>query len=245
MYLTQALKELKVDSYLWNNDISAFDVFDQTMPDLFITSARSITKDIMKRLNGSNIDVIVNCTGLEDQYFSQLEEAFENIKKKPRLFYKNDGSHTVCKIEACADIFMSEVAVKSPTYDVDTLYIADSLDSINAYKAQIKPNESYHIFSPYKDIVESVDLSVPLLNLSKLYKNYKRIVVTKLSQIFYDAAYSGGSCEILSEKTPIFLKKEVAKKQHTPYNRVSVMFSKIGEKGIAEAANQKVQQIND
>jgi hypothetical protein len=245
MYLAQALENLGIKTAVWNNNISAFDIFDQFQPDLFISHANFLTNDIIKRIAGTNIEIILNCTDLDDMRFSQLQQILDSIKKKPRLLYKNGGSQTLFKIDPCADIFMSNNRIKSPKYSLDTLYIADSKESIDKYKSQIKNGESYHIFSPYRDFKElQVDTCLPLINLSNLYQNYKRIVVTKLSQVFYDAAYYGGSCEIFSEKSPVSLKKDVAKTQHTPYNRVSAMFSKIGEVAVAEKANEKVLELN-
>ena len=47
-YLAQALANMGYETRIWNNEVSAFDIFDTFDPDVFITHYQIITTDIAK-----------------------------------------------------------------------------------------------------------------------------------------------------------------------------------------------------
>ena len=65
LYLSECLNSVGIETTTWKNqDVSAFDMFDLSNPNLFITHYNLVTNDIIKYLSGhQNIECILNITG--------------------------------------------------------------------------------------------------------------------------------------------------------------------------------------
>jgi hypothetical protein len=95
-YLCAALQKSGVDAKLWSDPrMSAFDAFDLTQPDVFVTSYQTITPDILKyiELNNKKIDLVLNVTGVSDAQMEDIESVIKNLKINVPLVFINSFSY--------------------------------------------------------------------------------------------------------------------------------------------------------
>ena len=76
MYIERCLLECGQEAQLWANPgLSAFDAFDSSNPDLFITHYSFLTQDIVKYLSSKrNISMALNITGAGKQEIEKIEQ---------------------------------------------------------------------------------------------------------------------------------------------------------------------------
>jgi hypothetical protein len=238
LYFYRALGRVGLDAKIWlNGNISAYDAFDQSNPDLFITHHSVLNRDIIRRLYEDRIPVVVNCTGISRENLELIKSLEINLK----LCFENVKSGLGLKvISPCADIFLKERKVNLPTYSSDTLFVVSSLDELK--KVDTEGETKYHIISIARDLIKepSVDYYMPIVDIYKIYPNYKKVVSTYPSQVIFDAAYYGN---LSVDKNKINFKSEVVKSVHTPYNRISELLLGIGEDELSKKALELNEDI--
>ena len=229
MYVAQYLAENDNEVKIWNNQESAFDVFDDFRPDVFLTYYSMLTKDIAKRIKGEGIKSVINVTGATLEHIDVINEIMEN-----HYCFQNYKILPDIKVIApCADLYLANSpSINLKNYAVESLFIVEDKEDLEAYKEMFNTRETYHVLTNNKELheVKGVDSYVPISTLSKLYSNYEEIFIRRPSQAFYDAAYYGSGCNLFENtQSCVFLKKEVVKSLHSPYNRVKDLLEWIGE----------------
>ena len=230
LYLAQGFRDKKIRTHLWNNECSAFDVFDEHEPDVFIANYMRFDKDVLKRLKGSNTHTLLNVTGpnVNKEFISDSLDGkvtfFQNYNINPGTFV----------LSPCADIYVKEnVRLETPEYKINTLYVVDNPKDLDLIKPLSDKLATFHVASTNKKMLEHEECDVYLSSaqLSAIYEKYDEVVVTKPNQIFYDAAYYNGRCGICNGKEiSNFLEKRVVKSSHVPYNRVEQLLNYLEKK---------------
>jgi hypothetical protein len=238
LYFYRALGTIGLDAKIWlNSNLSAYDAFDQSNPDLFITHHKVLNRDIIRRLYEDKIPTVINCTGISQENLDLIKSLEINLK----LCFENVKSKLGLKvIGPCADIFLKERKVSLPAYSSDTLFVVSSFDELK--RVNTEGETQYHVISIARDLIKepSVDYYMPISDIYKIYPNYKKVVSTYPSQVIFDAAYYGN---VSVDKNKINFKSEVVKTTHTPYNRISELLAEIGEDALAKKALELNEDI--
>ncbi len=225
----QALHRCGQKVHVWNNERSAFDMFDDFNPDVFITNFMMITVDIIKRLRNADTKVAINVTGAKQDHLDYIK----SVGVKAFFFQSHPNLEDVYISRPFADIYLGERNAEGiPDYKADTLFVVNSKDDLALVRDTFPSKNSFHVVTTSRDLIEfkEVDAYVPIAPLSKLYPKYNEVIVTKPNQAFYDAAYYGPGCQLFEgEENSFFLRKEVVESVHTPYNRVVALFEQFGE----------------
>lgn len=203
MYLDRCFNDTReVQSALWNiNQISTFDVLDRFTPDVLICHGSSkILNDVFRYLQGSsNIELVINITGLNEMNISLLESIIEKHKFKCPFFinnyheqlyqYKQQNIKMVNLLPA-VDLFLNTPPVVD--FNVEAGIISRSRKDLiekecqkykTHHKLRIEGNQSKDDF---------FDIPVNILNLTSLYNKYENIIIADdisfvFSQIFFDS----------------------------------------------------------
>lgn len=215
LYINATLNSIGCKSTLWPKNMSAFDVFDITKPDIHITHFQNITKDLAIYLEQSStkIDLIINITGITQDQLKDFESALAQHRIVPTLFFVNYYDHglqsrktNIQSILHGADVFLS---TEPQQYSVENAIIVNNLN-------QFQPiGETYHYITNIGgDLSKEVDIALPVGRLTHLYQNYQNIVFKyfdkEIPQLFFDAAYHNESvCFDLSDR--VFLNSQMKK----------------------------------
>jgi hypothetical protein len=235
-------------SVLWGSDnkTSVYDMMDMTKPDVVITHASIIHKDLVLYLSeNKNIDLVLNISGISKEDLQNLENIFTKYDTNCSLCFVNYGEHyfvtkkfNIVSIYHGVDLFLPQNAIN---YLVDKMYLVYNECNVN-------DNCSYHIFSHNVNIENQVDAIVPAYDVGALYKNYNNVVIERfphnhiVPQSFFDAVYYSKNVtynmpqEQMSEIYRILkvdsLKdlsktKQILKEKHTCLNRTKSLLSQL------------------
>jgi hypothetical protein len=191
------MRQSGVESHLWGDPkISAFDMLDRAKPDVLISSHLLVTKDIMTYLSGSNIELVLNVTGISENQLAAMEDAFkQNGIRCPFVFSNNFGykklssKNIKChRIWPAADIF--NVHQKRPGV-IDECVVSQKFDeSVENYLAKLG---SYHLlYLGDNDLIPPFDFRSNVATVAQLYQFYKKVSFFGdadfcSSQVFFDA----------------------------------------------------------
>ena len=78
-----------VKSEIFNSNDSVYDNFDKIKPDIFITHASQISKDVIYYLKDNQIQIIINCNGI-------TKEAIENISQNSSILTPAEANVSIC-----------------------------------------------------------------------------------------------------------------------------------------------------
>ena len=229
LYFYRCIQEKIGECRVWNNQESAFDIFDDFDPSVFITHFSMITNDIVKRLQKSKTKLVVNVTGAVQEVLDRIESF--GLEGGVFFFQNFNLLDNVEVIEPCADTYVAQGVKLKKAYDIETLFVVDNPRDIELLSPLMEDRKTFHVISLVNDLIglKEVDACVPVAHLSRLYQNYSEIIVTKPTQSLFDAAYYGGGAKILNNLGNLdFLQKKVVESAHSPYNRVSALLEKIG-----------------
>lgn len=192
LYLNTAFNAAGCRSTLWPHHISTFDMFDMTRPDLYITHHKALSMDLVLYLQqASNIDLVINITGLNQQNLTNLEDKLYEYKIKPRLYLVNHYDHdlkskysTVMSLLHGADIFFGK-GIKQ--YSIEYAIMVNDKSQLTGF------GSTYHYLSNSENLVNNVDICLPIHQMSQLWGNYGAVIFKyfdgTMPQCFYDAAY--------------------------------------------------------
>lgn len=198
LYFNAALNSIGCKSTLWPKNMSAFDIFDITKPDLHITHFNNITKELVIYLEQSNtkIDLIVNITGITQDQLKDMEIALSQYRIIPTMFFVNYYDHglqsrktNIQSILHGSDVFLG---TEPQQYDIENAIMVNN-------KNHIQPiGETYHyITNMTDDLSKEVDIALPVGRLPHLYKNYRNIIFKyfdkEIPQLFFDSGYHNAS----------------------------------------------------
>jgi hypothetical protein len=262
LYFNTVINLIKgCSSTIWDpRQCSAYDIFDLTKPDYFLTHIASIKEDVLRYMREHvGCKMIINITGANQENVEQIEKFILDHNVDIAFFFTNHDEtyklrHTnVVSIPLGADIFLNQHPLR---YQLDKAIIVNSKSEI------IQSEGSYHILSYNKKLEKDVDIVMPSNHLAGLYRNYNEIVLrfygTLLPQIFFDAIYYGNKVyydfedkeqlSSINAKINKVLKlkgdedsdtiKNIVKKKHTCLNRVKSLLSQL-------PSNHIIGQIDD
>jgi len=196
MYINTALNLLSTcKSTIWDNKtISAYDIFDLTSPDFYITHVSSIDKQAMGYIkNSKTIELIINITGAGQDNVNLLEQELESANIQCSFLFHNSNDHglvskknRIISIGHGADIFLGN---SFPKYKLENAIFVGQ-------ESEVKPfGETYHTISTNVKLKDVVDIYMPITQLSNIYDKYDNCIVRYFGklvpQLFYDAVYYG------------------------------------------------------
>jgi hypothetical protein len=197
--LHQCLVRVGVDAHIWENkNISAFDAFDQIDPDVFITSYMMLTEDVLKRLSGTKISVVIKVEGITENGAADLENLLTTSKINcPFVFYSFKKPSGFNKLKAvqimpAADIFI-------PTIEggrkIPCAIISDGDFKTPEY------TEVYHKVGMATEAVNDADVTMNIIDLNRCASMYENVELCgsnqnlMCGQLFFDMTLKvSGKC---------------------------------------------------
>ena len=91
MYLDACFNKTSlIQSRLWSNEMSAFDVMDMFKPDYVLCHYKFMSNDLVKYLSGNpNHQLVLNITGCDQKMLDSLNDILDSMKIKTSLFINN------------------------------------------------------------------------------------------------------------------------------------------------------------
>lgn len=248
LYIYHELKKnTNIETYFWpSKNISTYDIFDDTKPDLFISHCASVDYELASYLDdvGNNeVLIALSTSGVNAKKLTELEMEFkQDLKLKVFFFGSQNIKFSKSKnivINDCIDdnILKNEYHHRMPL----AYYIQNNNDL---------PSEEgpYHTIS---SVIKEADVNLDQMKLASIMGNYDKIVfpnLTEFEQSFFDALYrspevyyTGNLSEIDKQSEKIFgqslniknksvdfnaVRKVIAEK-HLPKNRVKTLLSQL------------------
>lgn len=250
-YFNHILNSLEgCSSALWSvdNPMSVYDIMDMVKPNVVITHASLVPKDLIIYLSeNKHIELILNISGVTQEDLNNIEKIFTQYDVNCNLCFVNYGEHyfiskkfNIVSIYHGVDLFFpTNTNIK---YKVDKLYLTNNPNT------KIEDNCSYHTISNNENIKDDVDMVISVYDLGAIYNNYDQICIESfpnkniVPQLFFDATYYGKSVkfnfttEQLQEVCRILkldnIKdtnkvKQVLKEKHTCFNRTKSLLSQL------------------
>lgn len=176
-------------SVLFDNQRSAYDNFDISKPDVFVTHASQLNGDIVHYLkNNTSIKIAINVNSVDDENISKLNDFLKLQNIEPLFFGSQNSSANVkyVKILEAADIFLQS---GTEAYKIQQLIFVDKPEDI------VESNCTRHYVSTRQDLSNVVDFILPINGLNMIFTNYNEIIFKGDSfigsQIAFNAIYSG------------------------------------------------------
>jgi hypothetical protein len=193
------------DVKFWdNNQVSAYDIFDEVDPNILITSDTLISQDLLNRLTESSCKLAINTSFM-------LEEESENFNK----YINNLAPTYIYRNPKFADVFLQTDRKQRYTCDKLVLPYAG---------AKIAVEGQHHVVSYMRADVNNSDMYLPIAKLPEIYHCYKEIYCTENNQTLFDAAYFGG----VSISQNVKVSREDIAKYFNPFNLLSEIFEQLG-----------------
>jgi hypothetical protein len=201
MYLNETLNLIEGCSSVirYDDKMSIYDNFDLVGPDFFITHGNKMSMDILSYLKEhENIYLIVNISGLTQEQVKTLENILKLHEINQVVFFINYPNHGIIAkninifvLAHGADIFLTPTS--------NTVYNIKEGVFVNS-KSQITKREgTYHYLSNTNSISKDVDIFLPTVYMSNLYRNYDKIVFKSFGKIipqsYFDAIFNGNMVE--------------------------------------------------
>ena len=240
-----------LNAFYWpNKNISTYDIFDETNPDVFITHVGHVNFELASYITDNKSDMIV-LLSTEDYPQDKLLEVQTVLLEHDKsllnnLFFlnrKHNPQKTKIKsvvLSPCADINIPEATVE---YNIPKAYVVSAGAKLEKHEG------SYHYLS--NDNREAC-IAAPQQNLASIMSKYDEIEFSNMPsfrQAFYDAAfrcnkvyYSSDNKKLDEQSEKIFgqvlskenkenvdyeeVKKVIAEK-HAPRNRVKSLLSQL------------------
>lgn len=263
LYLAEALSQSNVDVKVWANpNDSAFDAFDTTQPDVFITHYQYINSDIIQYLEQSDrkIKLVVNVTGATDQQLSSIKEVLgDNLVLFTNSLEAKSGVQT---LYPAADIFNLVAVPPFEQVPIDVGFISNKFSE--TLEEMSCKNDVYHLlYVGDEPEYSGFDLKADIRSIKKLLGLYKQLHIVGdadlcSSQLFFDVCLNCSNITITSTDTDKFNKgldlifsnvggvdnvreemKNQIKARHTPFHRASRLMKFTGDK----ESMQKVENV--
>jgi len=242
MYLNKCLELCQTPTYLWANEVSAFDIFDATQPDVFISHYGMLTNDIVKYLSqNKKISTVLNVTGANEQELESIEQVFLGNKMNIPFVFTNYHD-SLCKnktkkikmvnIWPSVDIFLPHSPL--PDFKINLAVLATEMNDL--VKRAIASKETYHLLS-LSDTAEGFDLTVNVQSLGNMYGKYDEVLIasdvnTVFSQVLFEAALNAKKLSI-----------KVSKKQQGMLDKVlASLFHDDGNKDVGRLVKQQIKR---
>lgn len=208
LYIHETLNALDgVESHLWqDNNVSVYDMFDITKPDVFITHFGLLTDDVVKYISKhKNIQMLINVTSAQQSQLDTIDSVLSEFGIKAPFLFTNQPmllnkiiqrNTKLVSIMHGADLFLSRQEPKLPEYEIELGIVTDYKIN-NRLESLTSSFGTYHILTQNESLKEDVDILIPAFHMHEAYPKYKQVVVTSkdmdLPQAFFDAAFYGNS----------------------------------------------------
>lgn len=252
LYLSQALKQSGLDAHIWaDHRMSAFDVFDQVRPDVFVSHYRNITPDVMAYLDQApNIKLVLNVTDISEAQMKDVEGYLTAKNIDVPFVFTNSFSHkprpfTKFKCERlypAFDLFRLRQPGTEPVCKEAVL----SREFDDFLEEDLQKREVYHLVQVTEgDKNENFDLRVnasSIQELSQYYHSFSLVGDTDFvsSQLFFDLNFNAQNITVRVSDDENFAKflsdifidggavkdiggqvKKQLKSRHTPFHRAA------------------------
>lgn len=274
-YLTVALQHCGIEAHLWNDSrVSAFDMFDKTQPEVFVSHYTIITPDIIKYLEQHNqIQLVVNVTGMSDSQIVDFEKfvAEKNINV-PFVFTNSFGGTkplTNLRYESIAPAFDLFAIQRSPYVEPLCPRAVFARKYNDAVEYEIKDGGVYHTVQfTNGDIDTPFDIRSNVMSAHELYKKYQSFTLVGdmdfcSSQLFFDMTINATNITVKTDTVPFeqFLLKvfkdtnseeDIAlqirsqiKNHHTPFHRAETLMSHLKNEEAAAHIREACGKLPD
>lgn len=200
MYFDGCFKRTSVESSIWNDNVSAFDVMDATSPDVLICHFAKVTQDIIKYLSrNKKHELVLNVTGATAENLNMVEQVILGSKIKCPFVFSNiheviaqpkPESLKFVNILPGADLFLSK-GDNDLTFSVEAGIISTSKpDLVNSLAVNYETYHRLQLAGREQNV--AYDLPVTVMNLTNLYDRYEKVVIADdvelmFSQVAFDA----------------------------------------------------------
>lgn len=203
-YLAQCINQTTSKAELWNtNQLSAFDAIDLASPDIVLChhSCKVLT-DVIKYLKDSNIELILNISGIKQNSLSIVEKIINKNNIKCKLLITNDHKEInplksenfkILNLLPSADIFIPKQQVPDWNIEAGLISLSNGLDKkqIDQYTEKYSTIHRIMIANTNETLTNLFDYSINIINGCSVYNKYKNIILhlsTKLafSQLLFD-----------------------------------------------------------
>lgn len=196
LYLNTIFNSIGCASTVCPQNLSAFDAFDLTNPDIFLTHFSKINRDVVYYLkNKKTIDLVVNITDIKQEHLNEMESVLYSNGIKPLFFFVNNYDHELRSNKTNINVILRGADVLFGK--IDRMFNIESGIFVNSKESMTPTGQTYHYLSAYKQLENIADIVMPTHKLTHFYPSYKQIVFKyfdgALPQIFFDAAYYGNS----------------------------------------------------
>lgn len=240
-------KNTNIETYYWpSKNISTYDIFDDTKPDLFISHCASLNYELASYLDDNkNKDIIIalSTSGINPKKLIELEAEFSKDMQFKVFFF---GRQNI-KLSRSKNIIVND-CVDDNTKTNDYKHRIPLGYHIKDSQGFPSESSSYHTMS---NVMKEVDVSLDQMKLSSVVANYDRLVfpnLTEFNQSFFDALYrvpevyyTGDSQEVDIQSEKIFGQslniknksvdfdavKKVVSEKHLPKNRIKTLLSQL------------------
>lgn len=240
-----------VKSEVFNSNDSVYDNFDRIKPDVFITHASQISKDVIYYLKDSQIQMIINSNGITKEVIENISSALLSQNITPVFFGCEDiklENTKYFKILPAADIFLNR---SEQEYAIKKLIFVSQKDEI------VDLDGTYHYVTINQNISKDADLFLPISALNNIFGNYNEIIFKGGfyigSQTSFNAIYSGTKVIFdtkdssdLDKIDSIFKGQKLlssVKNKHTCLHRLKSLLSQLSMTDLANKLGDKIGSI--
>jgi hypothetical protein len=274
LYLHNALQKCGVESVIWGDpNTSAYDVFDTTKPDVFVTHFKTFSQDIFQYMKqNSGCSLVLNVTGASQSQVDSIEKELENSGIKVAFLFTNSSENkpkTKFKLHnllPAADLFNlpPQQNVKSVLPEA---VVSNKFDeNVENYIGEKDVFNLLYITEGDKD--SNFDIRVNVRNLSQLYKVYDKMSLVGdndlcCSQLFFDMMMYCNNPAVRSSDQEVFNKflgnvfkdtdqseddlvgqiRNQIKDRHTPFHRAWRLMKFLGDKDAMSKIDKVKSQL--
>lgn len=202
MYLDACFnKTSSMQSRLWSNEVSTFDIMDMYKPDYVLCHYKFMSNDLIKYLsNNDKHKLLLNITGCDESTLNTIESILKSNKVTCELFINSfpDEIPTARSISIKTvnllpgvDLFLTEN--DNFTFNLDAGIISTSKKEL--VEKEASKYRTYHKIK-FVGAIENddFDISGSVPNLVNLYGKYDNFVIADdahftFSQLFFDSAF--------------------------------------------------------
>lgn len=273
LYLHNALQKCGVESFIWGDpSMSAYDVFDTTKPDVFVTHFKTFSQDIFQYMEQNNgCSLVLNVTGASQSQVDSIEKELEKSSIKVSFLFTNSFENKLkTKLKLHNLLPAADLFNLPPQQNVKSILpeaiISDKFDeNVENYIGEKDVFNLLYITEGDKD--SSFDIRVNVRNLSQLYRVYDKMSLVGdnnlcCSQLFFDMAMYSDNPVIISSDQEGFNKflenvfqdanpednlmgeiRNQIKNRHTPFHRAWRLMKFLGDKDAMSKIDNVKNQL--
>jgi len=206
LYISEAINSIRgCEATVWSDqNVSSYDMFDITKPDIFITHYRLLTEDTIKYLtNHKNVRFLLNITSAQQDHVDIASRIVADNKIDCPFFFTNqpallnklvEKTTKIMSVMHGADVFLSKQKTEVPDYELD-LGLLSNYSIGNRFDDFLENFNTYHLITQNEELSKEVDVSLSEFRMHAVYNKYKTLVITQdsmsLPQSFFDAVLYG------------------------------------------------------